>query len=66
MQESRSSFTVIILLYYVIAAVANRIAASDEHIKTLVRCCESSGHEGVKAEASRMLALIVKESKTAG
>ncbi|CAH3189879.1 unnamed protein product [Porites evermanni] len=46
-------------------AVANRIAASNEHIKTLVRCCESSGHEGVKAEASRMLALIVKESKTA-
>jgi len=47
------------------ADVANRIAGSNEHMKTLVRCSESSGHEGVRSEASRMLALIAKQAKTA-
>lgn len=47
------------------ADVANRIVSSNEHVRTLVRCCESSGHEGVRSEASRMLAVIVKEAKTA-
>lgn len=47
------------------AEVANKIAGSNENMKTLVRCCESSGHEGVKSEASRMLALIAKQSKSA-
>jgi len=47
------------------ADVANRIISSNEHRNTLVRCCESSGHEGVKSEASRMLAVIVKEAKSA-
>lgn len=47
------------------ADVANRIVSSNEHLSTLVRCCESSGHEGVKSEASRMLAVIVKEAKSA-
>lgn len=45
--------------------VANKIAGSNENMKTLVRCCESSGHEGVKSEASRMLALIAKQARTA-
>lgn len=47
------------------AAVANRIVSSNEHVRTLLRCCESSGHEGVRSEASRMLAVIVKEAKSA-
>ncbi|KAL9957921.1 hypothetical protein ACROYT_G034877 [Oculina patagonica] len=47
------------------AEVANRIVNSNEHLKTLVRCCETSGHEGVRSEASRMLAVIVKQAKTA-
>ena len=55
-----------ILLCCVTADVANRIASSNEHVSTLVRCCESSGHEGVRSEASRMLAVIVKEAKSAG
>ena len=55
-----------ILLCCVTAAVANRIVSSNEHVRTLVRCCESSGHEGVRSEASRMLAVIVKEAKSAG
>lgn len=55
-----------ILFCCVTAEVANRIVSSNEHLKTLVRCCESSGHEGVKSEASRMLAVIVKQAKTAG
>ena len=46
--------------------MANKITGSNEHIKTLVRCCESSGHEGVKWEACRMLALIAKQAKEAG
>jgi len=45
------------------ADVANKIAGSNEHMQTLVRCCQSSGHEGVKSEASRILALIVKQSR---
>ena len=61
-----SSFTVIVLLCCVTAEVANKIAGSNENMKTLVRCCESSGHEGVKSEASRMLALIAKQARTAG
>ena len=55
-----------VLLCCVTADVANRIAGSNEHMKTLVRCSESSGHEGVRSEASRMLALIAKQAKTAG
>lgn len=47
------------------ADVANRIISSDDHLNTLVRCCESSGHEGVKAEASRMLAMMAKQARTA-
>lgn len=48
------------------ADVANKIAGSNEHMQTLVRCCQSSGHEGVKSEASRILALIVKQSRAGG
>ena len=55
-----------IMFCCVTADVANRIISSNEHRNTLVRCCESSGHEGVKSEASRMLAVIVKEAKSAG
>lgn len=47
------------------ADVANKIAQSNEHMQTLVRCCRSSGHEGVKSEACRTLALIAKQAKTA-
>lgn len=47
------------------ADVAKRIIRSDDHLNTLVRCCESSGHEGVKAEASRMLAMMAKQARTA-
>lgn len=57
---------VAILFCCVTAEVANRIVNSSEHLKTLVRCCETSGHEGVRSEASRMLAVIVKQAKTAG
>ena len=55
-----------ILLCCVTADVANRIVSSNEHVRTLVRCCEASGHEGVRSEATRMLAVIVKEAKSAG
>ena len=65
MEKIKSSFIVTILCC-VTADVANRIAGSNENMKTLVRCCESSGHEGVKFEASRMLALIAKQAKAAG
>ena len=54
------------LLFCVTADVANKIAQSNEHMQTLVRCCKASGHEGVKSEACRMLALIAKQAKTAG
>lgn len=47
------------------ADVANKIAQSNEHMQTLVRCCKASGHEGVKSEACRMLALIAKQAKAA-
>ncbi|KAJ7373122.1 Rap1 GTPase-GDP dissociation stimulator 1 [Desmophyllum pertusum] len=47
------------------ADVASRIIGSKDHLNTLVRCCESSGHEGVRSEASRMLAVIVKQARTA-
>lgn len=54
------------MLCCVTADVANKIAGSNEHMQTLVRCCQSSGHEGVKSEASRILALIVKQSRAGG
>ena len=54
------------MLCSITADVANKIAGSSEHMQTLVRCSQSSGHEGVKSEASRMLALIVKQSRTGG
>ena len=46
--------------------VANRIAGSNEHLKTIVRCSQTSGHEGVKSEASRLLALLAKQGRSAG
>ena len=55
-----------LLFCCVTVEVANRIVSSNEHLKTLVRCCDTSGHEGVRSEASRMLAVIVKQAKTAG
>ena len=50
----------------VTADAANKIICSKDHLSTLVRCCDSSGHEGVKAEASRMLAMMAKQARTAG
>lgn len=47
------------------ADAANKIICSKDHLSTLVRCCDSSGHEGVKAEASRMLAMMAKQARTA-
>ncbi|CAH3133991.1 unnamed protein product [Pocillopora meandrina] len=47
------------------ADAASKIISSKDHLSTLVRCCDSSGHEGVKAEASRMLAMMAKQARTA-
>ena len=52
--------------FCVTADAANKIICSKDHLSTLVRCCDSSGHEGVKAEASRMLAMMAKQARTAG
>lgn len=53
-------------LFVFTADVVTSICSRREQLVSVVECAESSGHEGVRGEATRLLALVVKHALDSG